>query len=885
MQKLSIIITGMFGMPLFLSAQLIGVKNIPGDYPTITAAVTDVNIQGVGADGVIFNITAGYTETLNSVISLTATGTTSNPIVFQKSGTGNNPKIFSYTGGTGTPATAIQDGMWRLIGSDYVTIDGLDLVENPANTSNPSTMEYGFALYKSSASDGAQNNIIKNCNITLNRINNAAGTAPMQDGSIGIYMGNSTATAATTILTPVGSTGTNSNNKFYGNTIQNCNTGIGLSGFAASSPFTLGDIGNDIGGSSAITGNVILNFGGAASATNQAAGIRANQQWNLNVSYNTVDNNDGNGIIHPAFLRGIYCQQGTSANISINSNNLSIKGGNGGALAIENGIGSTANSNTISISNNKIQNGGALAGGFSAIQNTGAGAVANIKNNLVQNNSFPIAVSGSFFYSIYCANATIVNIDSNQVLNNSIGSVGVANNCNFYGVLTEGITSNVKANTISGNMIYNGSGSLFCIRGINTTAFNVIDNSISNNNVPNSSSSTNSLLYGISSFQSASENYINNTINNLSVTGAGTGAGIYGIFDETIQNAVTFIGNNINNLSFTCSTGGGAVLYGIQPRSNTVNVSKNIVHALNASGISSSVVGLYCDGFTSGNFFNNLIGNLNTSTGTGANLHGIYSAGNNCNFYYNTVYLNATSTGNGFGSSAIFLPGAGSAVLKNNIFVNLSQSTGLGLTVALRRSNTALTSYLSASNNNLFYCGTPSPSNSIHFDGTNIDITLAAFKNRVTPRETNSVSEVVSPVPGVYFQSLSGPVTGPSNTFLHFVSGLVSSAESGGIPISGYADDYDGDVRNASLPDIGADEFVGTANPSVYIFTGSGNWNDPANWSNNTIPPLPLPLGKEIQINGTGNCILNIPYSVGVGAQLTVKTGKKLIIQGNFTIQ
>ena len=31
--------------------QLTGIKNIPGDYPNVTAAVTDLNTQGVGAGG------------------------------------------------------------------------------------------------------------------------------------------------------------------------------------------------------------------------------------------------------------------------------------------------------------------------------------------------------------------------------------------------------------------------------------------------------------------------------------------------------------------------------------------------------------------------------------------------------------------------------------------------------------------------------------------------------------------------------------------------------------------------------------------------------------------------------------------------------------------
>ena len=45
------------------SAQLTGTKNIPGDYATLAAAITDLNVQGVGAGGVTLNLVAGNPET------------------------------------------------------------------------------------------------------------------------------------------------------------------------------------------------------------------------------------------------------------------------------------------------------------------------------------------------------------------------------------------------------------------------------------------------------------------------------------------------------------------------------------------------------------------------------------------------------------------------------------------------------------------------------------------------------------------------------------------------------------------------------------------------------------------------------------------------------
>ncbi|MDP4282386.1 MAG: hypothetical protein Q8867_09590, partial [Bacteroidota bacterium] len=143
-------------------AQISGVKTIPGDYPSIRSAITALNTSGVGSGGVTFNVAAGYAETFNSLTAglITATGTASNPIIFQKSGSGSNPIITAATPGVGT-----TDYVICLAGSDYVTFDGINIVENPLNTTATQMMERGFALLKNSGTDGCQYVTIKNCTI------------------------------------------------------------------------------------------------------------------------------------------------------------------------------------------------------------------------------------------------------------------------------------------------------------------------------------------------------------------------------------------------------------------------------------------------------------------------------------------------------------------------------------------------------------------------------------------------------------------------------------------------------------------------------------------------------------------------------------------------
>ncbi|MEP6674407.1 MAG: hypothetical protein ABJA78_04605 [Ferruginibacter sp.] len=73
---------------------------------------------------------------------------------------------------------------------------------------------------------------------------------------------------------------------------------------------------------------------------------------------------------------------------------------------------------------------------------------------------------------------------------------------------------------------------------------------------------------------------------------------------------------------------------------------------------------------------------------------------------------------------------------------------------------------------------------------------------------------------------------------------------------------------------------------TTYTFNGNGNWDNPANWSNNTVPPAVLPAGSQIVIDpSAGECVLNVTQTVSAGATLTVKTGKIFRIPGNLIQQ
>jgi hypothetical protein len=814
-------------------AQLTGTKTIPGDYATIAAAVADLNSQGVGSGGVTFNVAAGHTETITSTIVLTATGTSANPIVFQKSGSGANPKIIAYTG-TATPSSATPDGIWALSGSDYVTIDGIDL-EDP-NTSNPATMEFGYGLFKADASNGCQNVTIKNCTITLNRVNNASGTAPMVEGSVGILVINSTRTAATTALTPTSSAGSNSNNKFYSNTIQNCNYGIVLSGFAATSgvgpspnPSTfLGDLNNDVGGTSSSTGNTIRNFGGAAGATNPAAGIRANNQWSINISYNTINNNDGGGVNHPTTLRGIYAQAGTSANATITYNNLIIRSGatTSSCFAIDNGIGSTAASNTININYNSIQIGypTATTGVYTAINNSATAATVNINNNTITQIA-GVALAGTGTH-VMIETGSPTNVNTN---NNTIQNISRNGSSGSWRIIK---TTSPTNWTCNGNLIENlswtsatSTGGIDAIYSL-SSAVNVTAN---NNVIRNLSTPSTGTINGIREFgSSGNKTFQNNQIYNFSTTSGGAGGATFnGIYASTGN--IDISQNTIYNLNSSGTTGGtSGTIYGVYiSGGSTTNIYRNNIYNLSTLSTNPSVSGVTVSSGTTTNIYNNFISDLKAPSANAANpLIGInITGGTTVRAYYNTIYLNATSSGTLFGSSGIYASTTPTVDLRNNIVVNSSTPNGSGLTVAYRRSSTTLTTYSGSSNNNLFYSGTPGSTRLIFYDGTNSDQTIAAFKSRVSPRDAASFTEMPP------FVNIS---TTPYD--LHISTSTATQVESGGQRITSPAitDDYDGNIRwgetgysgAGTAPDVGADEFEGTPldlSPPTISYTALGN--------------------------------------------------------------
>ncbi len=720
-------------------AQLTGTKTIPGSYPTLEAAIAALNANGVGSGGVTFSVAAGYTETFTSLSSgmiATTTGSAASPIVFTRSsGTGPNPLITAAEG-TVSPAEYVI----CLRGADYVTIDGIDVTDATA------TVEWGYALLKTSANDGAQHNTIRNCNITMVKDNMA---------SAGIFSGNFTPDDPATPLNITKLPGTNSGNRFYGNTISNCYNGIVITGYEdLVPPYGLYDQDNEIGTDGA---NFISNFGGSSDANN---GIYTAFQNNQKIANNSISGpSEGSGT-----CAGIQVGTANDAGLDLYNNTISIEyNGTGAFYGIRDVHGNTYSGQT----------------------------VMNVYNNTVSNCSYATAVTASCFYLYLNGGGATCNVHDNIVTNNIYGgATGAAGS--LYGIYFNGDQDNTGNVLFRANQVTNITRAQISPAG-GTTVYMWVNgggsqSDISNNTVDNNIVASSGSCYGmyILNNPTGPKKVYNNTVTNLFDA---NGSVVYGIYTGNGFNTSVY-NNKIQNIN---ASGLSSVVYGLDLSSVSVG----------------SLFDMYC--------YNNFVGDLKSTAVTGTvSIYGIYGLATNVRnlgVYNNTVFLNASSSGSTFGTVGLYLSSNPHFLeLKNNVVVNNSDAAGSGFTTALAFQSSDLANYAFTSNNNDYYAGTPGPQHVICMSGSNTDQTLASFKTRVLPRESLSVTEnppfvkvatspmdlhITATIP-TQIESAGVPVTMPD---IRTDFDNDARYPNGGYPVN--------PSYPATAPDLGADEFGG----------------------------------------------------------------------------
>jgi PKD repeat protein len=827
-----------------LQAQISGTKTVCTsgcDYSTIADAVTALNTSGVGSGGVTIEVSSGHTETLSAAINLTATGTASNPIkIYTPAGGGANAKITAYSG-AGT-----MDGIFVLSGSDYVTIDGIDLAENSSNTTNTTRMEWGYALLKKNASttpDGCNYNTIVNCTITLNKAN--TGTAGLIAGCTGIYMANHVINS-TTGYTYSDTTSNSSNyNQILSNTITNVYKGIVLYGRSSSNATY--DVGNVVGKVGA--GNTISNFGGSSTAV---YGMYIYAQNRVFIDGNTLDGGDQS----TSTMYGIYTTTGTNATIRIRSNTISLKpvqatsttAYTGTVYGIYSSLGSSGTNNIVEILDNELKDwdfSNSTSSTVYGIYNLASGYNVRMDGNSFNNNVFGSTVlncTGTHYnlaYSATNANAGSVSSFSNNTVSNYSRintSTGAGGSTYSMYILGGGLTFNITENKVQSNTYRASTGTIahMYISPSGSGTYYASKNVLTGNTRqgPSTVTGTSYLFYWGGS-TTATNWCFNNTVGSLTLPSTGHTGTVYGIYFNGSTNQNYIYGNKVSDIN-----AGGGTIYGIANTYGTTQIYNNIVGNLTAtySNLAQAIRG------------------IDVAAGTAANV------------YYNTVYIPATSSsGASFGSTAFNTSISIQTRFNNNIFINLATPGSSGRTVAHWRNGISPDKIDVNSQSNILYAGSPSATRLIYWDGVLGCQTILAYQKRLKIAEMGSATENVSFI----------STTGTSADFLHVNTSTGTRVESNGNNIIGITNDFDNITRqgntgysgSGSMPDIGADEGNFTPTTSDAFPPALYNVNSPVSCSSTS-------RIVKVSIVDAGG----VPVSGGTVPRLYYKKGK----QGTF---
>ncbi|MFT3911076.1 MAG: hypothetical protein QM737_16775 [Ferruginibacter sp.] len=841
-----------------------GGSGLAGTYPNLAAAITALNAATITSPVVITCPTG--TETCPAGgYSITATGTVTNTIIIQGNGAANS--IITAPSPAGT-AGNLNDAIFKIIGGDYITIQGFAMNENAANTTTTAAsnnmVEWGVALLYATSTNGAQNVTIQNNSITLNKT---------YQNSFGIYSNSThTATAPTTSASATTAAGGNSGLKVYTNIISNVNNGIVVIGPTAVADFLTGV---DIGGTTAGQGNTISDYGTTgtfssyANVSGTVNGILARNTTDLNISYNSVSSSNGgvtvgtlNGIQIPAFSA---TPTATFA-VTINNNSISLRSGliAGAMNGINYPSGSASATSTLNINNNNFHTFGHTVAGTAAITfiiNSSTHQNTNINNNTFTNITVNTTGSVTFISnSVTHPSGGVTNVNNNSIVT-AFSKTGAGGTVQFYNgngstVAASNVTETNNGNNFS-NVTVTGATAItawLSQDGTTSSPFGATK-IVTNNTFSNYTGGSGTIqMLNVAYTNIASPSTVSgNTISNISGTGTVTGITSVTASQNIFNNTITGLSSTGASLVRAILISGGAVQ---NVYANTIcNISSD-----NASGTADAIGVTATTASAIVNIYNNRIADIRTPSANAVNpLNGINVTTTTTtvtvNAYYNTVTLNGSSTGATFGSSAISVNTGPTVNLRNNIFINNSTPVNTtGFTVAYRRSSNVLTSYASTSNNNIFYAGTPGSSRLIFYDGTNTDQTIAAYRARVNPRDNGSYSE------NTPFLSTT---CGNAN-FLKVDPATATFAEGLGAAVSGITTDFENDTRNASTPDIGADEFTGTAVQVVNINSVS------INPTGNQCVATARTVTANITIGATPTTSITLNYSFNGGASVPV---------------
>ena len=800
-------------------------------------------IHASATDGAQNNTIQGNTITLNSVyantvgVLSTSSSTTTNTSpgantaldATASTGTNSNNKVYSNT------ISNVAFGIYFICPpvTAAITELGNDFGGSAAGTAN--TITYG----NNTASTGPWNRsatasagiIYRNgagVNIAYNTVNSIA-TLTVASTAISISSGTA----------PVGVTYTTT---ISNNTVTMTNTGT--------TAITAIDFGHGIATGTIVGSTNSITINQTSTAANAAAiiGIKANYASATNtLNANTVLINQSNSAAATtSAVTGITAAGvGTTVNVGASGlgNTVTIKQAVSGAGSFGAGaityIDVTAGSGTVNVVSNTLNTTSSTirsTGNMIGILSNGTvTALYNIKNNTATIDR--VAASGTMFFTSQTGTPSNV---ADTVSNNTITFTGISGSTIVNGISQLGGPTGSGSKRIENNTISYTGTTTGAVTGIawgyslgansvvakNTLNLNVSTTGITTGisgsgtsasgsggvfrnalNLINSNTAPGNLI-GINGAGTGPYNIYNNTFTALNLTGVITSSPTVNAIQLSVGTASNIYNNHITNISVGAATSSGSpIISGVVISGGTsANVYANKIQGISSlcTGATGVVNGILVSGGTTNKIYNNLIGNLTATANANADgIRGISitstTATSTQNIYYNTIYLAGTSTAATFGGSGIFhtinaTATTSSLDLRNNNIVNAITPKGAALAVAYRRSAATLTNYPATANNNNFF-GT----SGLFTDGTNTYTTLATYKTAMATRD--QVSQSVNPT----FLSF----VGTSSNFLH-IDGASNTAGIEGTAqvIATYTTDYDGDTRDGSTPDIGADEFL-----------------------------------------------------------------------------
>lgn len=410
-----------------------------------------------------------------------------------------------------------------------------------------------------------------------------------------------------------------------------------------------------------------------------------------------------------------------------------------------------------------------ISGAFNGIYvGGGSNSYLETKNALISNNQ----ISGSRNYGIYAFNASL------QIVGNTI-SLSSVSSSDMYGISC-GWSGGIY--NVSQNIIQNGNTSRY-FYGLYSQSNNA---TFSNNTVRNCSG-TDYAVYG--AYMSGTSQLVSNLFTEISATNF---ADTYGII--LYSGTHTVQGNTIEDIS---STGD---IYGIYARAHDHTISANKVLGLHHTGSrSSKVSGVYISSASANKIYNNMIADLtNPNSAESIHISGIQLAsGSNIHVYHNSILLDP-GTDVGYGgnkSAALYITGGTGIDIRNNIFSNkISSYLSTAVTACIWKTTAGLTEISSLSDGNIYYVIPNQSTSCVVRIGSVQYNTLASYQAISSARDQNSFTENVPFVSSVF----------PFN--LKINPTVATEVEGNAIPIAGFAYDFEGDLRNNSTPDIGADE-------------------------------------------------------------------------------